>query len=456
MLKIIENSWNFGVEPTSLIKISSAGLSFSDEKEFKKRAGEKLAFDVKHCLQPKSGEEYVHVIALGAHEYYGCNRRGDAFTEDVCIKYHPTFVKNAKWYRHHIHHDPRQSFGVVKLSNYDEKYKRIDLIVALNATKKAADRNNGNIADLELNALYAGEVLPVSMACVVSYDICSGCGNRAKNRTEYCDKFKCVKYGGCQENLGKTFNDGHTLHVKNPDPIFFDISYVSVPADRIAYSIGILKNANISTTNLSDTIRSLNYKYITDDKPVKDADDCYLTQLKREIYNKMLADAVYLEKKIASSERKLIFKAPELDKYDGKDLISASYNNRILLPSNVFFRNVYPYFRSKFASFHTVDVSSCFSDLYESAELNKLIDENPYDKYNNRYTEANSELVKSASFLKEKQKILSKIQISNSCMSQKDVKLSKDYALYALTFLEKTGSSLDNLSDIIIQNKLVV
>jgi hypothetical protein len=75
------------------------------------------------------------------------------------------------------------------------------------------------------------------MACRVPFDICSGCGNKAKNRKEYCTGDSC-KYGGCTDNLSKVIkvaNDTHQLHVDNPDPTWFDISLVFRPADRIAW-----------------------------------------------------------------------------------------------------------------------------------------------------------------------------------------------------------------------------
>jgi len=120
--------------------------------------------------------------------------------------------------------------------------RRIELLVALNSTKAAADRNGGLIADEEMEKLARGEDIPVSMACRVSHDVCSSCGNKAKNRSEYCGPEMC-KHGGCKDNLAKTFDDGHTLCVFNPDPNFFDISKVWRPADRIAYTLGMAKAA---------------------------------------------------------------------------------------------------------------------------------------------------------------------------------------------------------------------
>lgn len=74
----------------------------------------------------------------------------------------------------------------------------------------------------------------ISHNCQVSHDICSGCGNKARTRKEYCTEETC-KYGGCKHNLTKVAEDGHVLHVDNPNPSFFDISGVGNPADRVAY-----------------------------------------------------------------------------------------------------------------------------------------------------------------------------------------------------------------------------
>ena len=231
----------FGEPIVDPIKISRRGLTGSDRVAFEKRAS---GFNIDKILaRRKPGEVLLHVIALGCDEFYGPNRNGDAFTKESCRKYHHTFVKYARWFREHDHYEPRKSYGRVLDSRFNERLGRIELIVALNGTKEAAKANKGRVADLELERLAKGEDIPVSMACKVAYDVCSGCGNKARNRSEYCTAETC-KYGGCKENLGKTFADGHTLRVFNPEPLFFDISYVEEPADRIAYTIGHLKTAS--------------------------------------------------------------------------------------------------------------------------------------------------------------------------------------------------------------------
>lgn len=228
--------------PVELIRVSSRGLVGEDLRRFEKRA---FIFDRNLLLGSlKPGEVPIHVIALGCDEFYGPNRNGDAFTKEACRKYHSTFVKYALWYREHNHNDPKKSYGRVIDSKFNEALGRIELIVALNGTKQAAKRNGGLVADKELEALARGDDLGVSMSCFVEYDVCSGCGKKSKNQSEYCTERTC-KYGGCKRNLGKTFEDGHTLRVFNPEPLFFDISYVAEPADRIAYALGQVKVATL-------------------------------------------------------------------------------------------------------------------------------------------------------------------------------------------------------------------
>ena len=240
MEKIIDpSSWDFGAPTASLVKFSSSGLSGHDFSVLVKRAGSEFATQIKNIKVGKD-QVPVHVIAMGATEGYGPNRNGDGFKEAALQKYHNTFVKYAKHYRHHENKDPDKSYGAVKASFYNKPMRRVELLVALNATKEAADKYGGFVADKELEKLNKGEDLAVSMACKVAYDVCSSCGNRAANRDQYCTDGDCVssageKRGGCRHNLTKLSSDGHILHVDNPHPTFFDISTVFRPADRIAY-----------------------------------------------------------------------------------------------------------------------------------------------------------------------------------------------------------------------------
>lgn len=241
MLKIISpTGWNFGQPICQSVKKTAAGrLVGQDYQDLVKRAGAEFAHRVKQSdLLP--GEHPLHVIAMGATESYGNNRNGDGWKAAMLRRCHPTFVKFSKFYRHHRHNDPSKSYGRVIASEFNEPMQRVELLIGLNGTKQAAERNGGLVADEELEKLARDEDLSVSMAASVPHDICASCGNKARNRSEYCDESSCVspdgiKRGGCKRYLAKVAFDGFINHVDNPDGRFFDISMVTVPADPIAY-----------------------------------------------------------------------------------------------------------------------------------------------------------------------------------------------------------------------------
>ena len=243
MIKIIApGSQTFDIPTMEMVKVSNRGLRGDDLRSFVKRAGHEFA-DKLRDVNVAPGEQLVHLIAIGSTEAYGPNRNGDGFKSATCRKYHPTFVKHARWYRNHQNKDESKSYGIIKMSAFNEAMKRIELLVALNGTKEAADRNKGLVADKEMQKIASGSGdWGVSMACRVPFDVCSGCGNKAPSRAQYCKSASC-KYGGCFDNLTKVAEDGHVLHVDNPDPTWFDISDVYRPADRIAYVFGHMKAA---------------------------------------------------------------------------------------------------------------------------------------------------------------------------------------------------------------------
>lgn len=173
---------------------------------------------------------YLHVIALGAGEYYGSNSNGDYFPEaellgmceevngeKKCYGY-STFETNAKVYRLHQNRDPEKAIGDVIRAIYNQKMHRVELIIAVDK-KKAPDI---------VERIENGEKLPVSMGCNVKYDKCSICDNVAyKSRLEYCEHGKFM--------LRQILKDGRKVMRINYGPTFHDISFVRVPADKTAY-----------------------------------------------------------------------------------------------------------------------------------------------------------------------------------------------------------------------------
>jgi hypothetical protein len=244
------SDYSWPESPFQLIKWSSRGLRGFDRSQFEKRAGRSILSELDH-LQIGPGDHPAHLYAMGSTEAVGPNRNYDGFPKHACDKSHPTFVKYARFYREHASRDPAKSYGLVKASAFNDAMQRVELICVLNETKEAADRNGGLLADREMQKLARGEELGVSMGCRVALDFCSYCDNAAPSRASYCrsiDDGGHCKAGGLTRNIGRILADGHVLHAVNREPVFFDISHVNRPADRIAYITGSLrKSASVNT-----------------------------------------------------------------------------------------------------------------------------------------------------------------------------------------------------------------
>lgn len=246
---VLPGSQEFGETQAQIIKASSRGLVGDDLRSFIKRAGTKVA-DVMKKLSFADGEVPIHLIAIGAYEHYSINRNGDGFDENTCQKQAWTFEKHARWYYNHQNKDPNKSYGIVKKAIYNDKMHRLELIVALNGTKEAAERNKGLVADKTLNLLASKNGIDkagVSMACKVAHDVCLACGNNARTRDEYCtspSEGGFCKAGGCKNNMCRVNENGSIVGVLNPDADWFDISDVSDtrPADRLAFVLGKLQD----------------------------------------------------------------------------------------------------------------------------------------------------------------------------------------------------------------------
>lgn len=106
-------------------------------------------------FKPDPGYVYLHVIAMGAGEYYGCNINGDYFPEKDLIERHHTFVTNAKVFKEHDNKPTSPSYGHVVFSWYNPKMHRVELILAIDKVK------GKEFIDRQAR----GEQLEVSMGC---------------------------------------------------------------------------------------------------------------------------------------------------------------------------------------------------------------------------------------------------------------------------------------------------
>lgn len=186
-------------------------------------------------LKPVVGKLYALINAMGATEYFSCNRNGDAFYEDALKKYHHTFVEDGHAFMHHKNKDPNKSYGRVIFSAYNDKMHRVELIVEYDTDKldkKFVDKINN------------GEMVNVSMGCRVDADYCSICGHKAKTPAEYCEHLTS------NPGLTKMLPDGRKAFAINRDPHFFDISIVTIPADPTARVMAKIAGGDTITSSV--------------------------------------------------------------------------------------------------------------------------------------------------------------------------------------------------------------
>jgi hypothetical protein len=228
-MTMIKQSLFSGMGPNGeqLINVITPG------SDFVKTAGvhpEIQAF--KQNLSPEPNKTYLHILALGAGEYYGCNLNNDYFPWEglahdhtkIPHKYvhgYKTFL-NAHAFAHHQNNDPTKAYGDVLVSVINEKMKRVELIAVVDHAKCRALGG-----EKILEKLIEGKDMATSMGCRIPYDTCMICGNNAPTRKEYCE---CML-----KRAGQILPDGRKVCVTNPFPRFFDISFVYIGADRTSH-----------------------------------------------------------------------------------------------------------------------------------------------------------------------------------------------------------------------------
>jgi hypothetical protein len=173
--------------------------------------------------KPIPGKTQLLIDAMGAGEYYGSNVNGDYFPEEALRHKgsdygHETFMHYAYPYKHHVNKDPARAYGEkVTLADYDPHMHRVLLIVRIDDTK---------CQDI-LGDLSNGRYWDVSMGCKVPWDQCSICKNKARNRGEYCPH---LRY-----QMNKILQDGRRVFAYNHLPKFFDISFVTIGAEKASH-----------------------------------------------------------------------------------------------------------------------------------------------------------------------------------------------------------------------------
>jgi hypothetical protein len=196
-----------------------------------KTASQELTAEVRNyidTLKQSPDKVYILVNAMGAGEYYGSNVNGDYFEETELTKTssaagYKTFLASGV-YRHHRNKDPEKSMGKVKVAAYNDRMRRVELVVEIDREKAASLGHSDLVRQLD-----DGGNPAVSMGCKVKHDVCSICSHESKTRRDYCKHASAM--------MNQVLDDGRKVYVTNPNPRFFDISFVVVGADKTSYAM---------------------------------------------------------------------------------------------------------------------------------------------------------------------------------------------------------------------------
>jgi hypothetical protein len=211
LLKLIDTSSFYSPDEAQVTILNHKDLAGS----LIKQATDSRVQDFASKLTPIQGKTYLHILAMGAGEFYGANRNADYFPESNLIDYHNTFeTAPAHIFRNHVNKNPAIAIGQVVFSVYNDRMHRVELI---------AELWNDKAPDI-VDKIESGDWPKTSMACRTPFDVCSICGNKARIREEYCEHLS--------DHLGKVYPDGRKVMALNLAPLrFFDISIVFRPAD---------------------------------------------------------------------------------------------------------------------------------------------------------------------------------------------------------------------------------
>lgn len=209
---VFSDSWSWCGEPS--VKI------IEDSRDLTKVATTIFGCDYSD-MKPDKDHVGIHLVALGDYERYGLNRNFDGFKRASCEKYHPTFKEKGHVFEHHKNKDPAKALGEIVKTAYNKGMGRVELMIHAHREKAAE-----HLAKYEKDG-----TVSFSMACKVAFDVCTKCAAHRKNRRDpkACDHLKF--------EFGKMDKEGGVIGTLNPEPLWFDISFVGRPADRIAWDL---------------------------------------------------------------------------------------------------------------------------------------------------------------------------------------------------------------------------
>ena len=157
MLKLIDSSsYDYHGEPSiNVIEVGSTG-------GLTKVATDSVVSEYISKITPHPNRIFVHILAMGAGEYYGANRNADFFPENNLIDYHKTFETSpAHVFKSHINKDPSIALGQVIFSHYNHRMHRVELVAWI-------DKEKGR--DI-VEKIEKGDFPATSMATKTPYDV---------------------------------------------------------------------------------------------------------------------------------------------------------------------------------------------------------------------------------------------------------------------------------------------
>lgn len=339
--------WDFGMEPTSLIKGSSTLV---------KRASAKA--NLKY--EKTKGQEDLHIIALGAYEGTGFNRNGDCFKEYWCEKNAHYFKDSDRAvHRHHKNKAEDPKYGNIKAAAYNKPMKRIELVVGLDMDK---------CADI-LDEQEKKGVTNWSMASKQAHDVCTWCDHKAKTDDDRC--------GHIPDKIGELNKEGKLCGMDNPDPHWFEISYVRRGADRIGLSLQKAAGDKVSPLLPRDYIALFPGYSSPADNPImiskKAADKRFLLQKLSELEKRLNATGTLVPKKTenyAGTEKIAEALMDELRDCDPSKFFKLAAEKGIIFSPENFFNFVFGS-RIKEATIKEIKstLRDCFSTLEKDAEI---------------------------------------------------------------------------------------
>jgi hypothetical protein len=210
MLKVFDTPANFfSDEPNIRI------LDVDSAKGLMKQAADSRIQKFASTLKSSPDKIYVHILAMGASEFYGANLNLDYFPEENLKACYKTFETNPAYiYFHHVNKNPATSMGKIIFAIFNERMHRVELVGEIDRIK-----SKGIVERIE-----RGDFPSTSMACKTPKDVCSICGNEATTRQKYCTHLR--------NELGRIYPDGRRVMAINSAPLsFHDLSYVYKGAD---------------------------------------------------------------------------------------------------------------------------------------------------------------------------------------------------------------------------------